>query len=236
MRLIPLYSTRTVVLLLIGVLSLGVGCDELGARRDLEGEPLPRINDEDIEAFVDKEPLSEVQPARRLMKASSLGVTVFVVSFGGAHDCPSGCFYSTAYGLKVQNRVGWMGLHAYRHDDSLQTKVSRFDVQSRDSTLFGTEIREDFRQAQARSGRTAESAYEVFLEMLAGDQDTPNGALLDIVRLLDDEFHPGTGRALLDNPVVRSSRDILAVLAGLPKRGAYADIRDQARDLLDQSS
>ena len=243
MRSFSSLSSLLGLLLAGATLGVTVSCDQLGAREKEEflpvpsPEPAPKIDDEDIESFVEGEPLAEAQPARRLLKAPTLGVTVFAVSFGEPRDCPSGCFYSTAYGLELQERVAWMGLDAYGQDDSVRTAVRMFDVRSGDSTLFENEIRQHFRRAEESSDRrTAESAYEVFLVMVAASEDTPHEGLLDLAHLLHDEFHPRTGRALLDNPAVRSNRDILEVLAGLSARGTYEDIRDRAQDLLEQLS
>jgi hypothetical protein len=223
-----LVSTSTDLALFLVLLAglLLVGCDPLGTS--------PGMN-EDIETFVDTEPLPDAQRPRLLLQSPDLNVQVFVVSFGEARDCPSGCFYSKAYGLAFRNRIGWMGLDTYGLDDSVRTSVTRFDVRARDSTLFEEQIRRHFRRAEERSNRqTAESAYEVFLEMLATDDNTPHRALLNLAHLLHDEFHPGTARALLSNPTVRTSRPILEVLARLPKRGLYQELRDQAQALLDQ--
>lgn len=219
-RLAPTSTDFAVLLALLAGCVL-LGCDRWGSS--------PGI-DEDIETFVDTEPLPDAQRPRLLWRGPGLDVQVFAVSFGEARDCPSGCFYSTAYGLALQDRIGWMGLDAYGRDDSVRTAVTRFDVRSRDSTLFGEQIRRHFRRAEQRSDRnTAETAYEVFLEMVATDEDTPHTALLDLARLLHDEFHPWTGRALLSNPTVRTSRLILEELARLPDRGHYEDISDQAQ-------
>ena len=225
-----LASTSTDLALFLALLTgcLLLGCDQWGSS--------PGI-DEDIEAFVDTEPLPEAQRPRLLLQSPGLDVQVFSVSFGEARDCPSGCFYSTAYGLGYRGRIGWMGLNAYGQDDSVRTSVTRFDVRSRDSILFGERIRRQFSRADERSDRnTAETAYEVFLEMLATDEDTPHAALLDLARLLHEEFHPRTGRALLSNPTVRTSQSILEVLADLPDRGHYEDLGAQAQALLDQLS
>lgn len=226
MRTLAPTSTDLAVFLALLTSCLLLGCDQWGSS--------PGI-DEDIDTFVNTEPLPDAQRPRLLVQDLGLDVQVFAVSFGEARDCPSGCFYSKAYGLALRDRIGWMGLDAYGRDDSVRTSVTRFDVRSRDSTLFGERVRWHFRRAEERSDRsTAETAYEVFLEMLAPDDDTPHAALLDLARLLHDEFHPGTARALLTNPTVRTSQPILEVLSELPDRGHYEEISAQAEALLDQ--
>jgi hypothetical protein len=203
-----------------------LGCDQ----------SMPEVG-EDIAAFVEAEPLPESQDPNLVFSDSELGASAFWVSFGEARDCPSGCFYSKAYGLKYQGRIGWMGVDAYGEDDSVTTKVSYFDVQKGDSTLFKEGTRDRFEQAQEQSDRSyTDATYDHFLEMLGEDEDTPSGTLLELAQLLKDEYRPELGRALLENPVVRSSESILEVLAGLSPNGGYKTVRERARKLLDQLS
>lgn len=219
---------RTVILLPIFLAALvPLGCDLLSTSEV----------DEDIVAFVEEESLPEAQDPELVFSDSELDASAFWVSFGEARDCPSGCFYSKAYGVKYQDRIGWMGLDAYGEDDSVATEVSYFDVQPGDSTLFKAEIRARFEKVQEQSDRSyADATYDHFLEMLGEDEDTPPSTLLDLARLLKDEYRPWLGRALLENPVVRSSESILEVLAGLSPNGGYKTVRDRARELLDQLS
>jgi hypothetical protein len=191
--------------------------------------------DEDIIAFVEAEFLPESQDPKLVFSDGDLDTSAFWVSFGEARDCPSGCFYSKAYGLAYQGRIGWMGIDAYGEDDSVTTTVSYFDVQPGDSTLFKKDLRDRFEEAQEQSDRSyADATYDHFLDMLAGDKDTPSDTLLELTRLLKDEYRPELGLALLGNPVVRSSRSILEGLASLPKKGGYKTVRERARELLDQ--
>ena len=192
--------------------------------------------DEDIVAFVEAEPLPESQTPTVVFSDEELDASAFWVSFGEARDCPSGCFYSKAYGLQFQDRIGWMGFDAYGRDDSVRTKVSAFDVQPGDSTLVEEGLRNEFEEALEGADRSVAGAtYDHFLQLLAGDEDTPSRTLLDLSRLLEDQYRPELGLVLLDNPVVRSSESILEVLAGL-SGDRYETVRDRAQELLDQLS
>ena len=139
-------------------------------------EPLgqgPRLNDE-ITTFVGAEPLPKVQRPRIVFDSDTLNAQVFWVSFGEARDCPSGCFYSKAYGILFRGRIGWMGLDAYGRDDSVQTEVSYFDPHPGDSLLYGTDIRARFRRVEESTDNSyVGGAYDAFLEMLAKEEDTP---------------------------------------------------------------
>ena len=121
---------KSVLLLVFLAALLPLGCDQT-----------PTGVDDDIASFVESEPLSEAQEPELVFESSEWGIEVFWVSFGEARDCPSGCFYSKAYGLKFQDRIGWMGLDAYGRDDSVTTRVNYFDVQAGDSILFKNEVR-----------------------------------------------------------------------------------------------
>jgi hypothetical protein len=203
-----------------------LGCDQF--KPEVDG---------DIAAFVEREPLPESQNPTLVFSDDEFAVSAFWVSFGEARDCPSGCFYSKAYGLKYEGRIGWMGLDAYGEDDSVTTKVSYFDVQRGDSTLFEKDVRTRFEAALKSSDRSsADATYDRFLEMIGRDADTPSGTLLTLARLLKDEYRPDLGRALLENPVVRSNKSILDVLAGLSSKGGYETVRDRAQELLNQLS
>ena len=219
-----MFRRSPLLLLITFAVLVPLGCDQT----------MPDVN-EDIAAFVEAERLPESQTPKLVFADEELDASVFWVSFGEARDCPSGCFYSKAYGLRYQGRIGWMGLDAYGKDDSVTTKASYFDVQPGDSILFKEDIRNRFEEAQEQSDRSyAEATYDQFLQMLGGDEDTPPETLLDLARLLKDEYRPELGFALLENPVVRSSEPILEVLAGLPERGGYETVRDRAQELLDQ--
>ncbi len=206
------------------------GCDIWGGGSEI---------DEDIKSFVEAESLPEAQRPEIGFEDSEADVAAFHVDFGPGCDCPSGCFYSTAYGLQFRDRIGWMTVEsAFCLEDSVQVNEGYFDLQSRDSTLFSSDLRKRLREAVTTDEANDVQApvYEVFLNMLAKDKATPSETLLDLARLLQDSYRPGVGYALLENPTVRSSRPVLEILASLPDNGGYKGVRDRAQSLLDQLS
>jgi len=224
-------SLRTAVpLATVLVAILLAGCDTWGGG--------PKI-DEEIKSFVEAESLPEAQRPEIGFEDSEAEVTAFHVDFGPGCDCPSGCIYATAYGLRFRDRIGWMSVEtAFCLEDSVQVDEGYFHVQPRDSTLFSSDVRRRLREAVTTDEANDVQApvYEVFLNMLAKDEDTPAETLLDLARLLQGSYRPGVGYALLENPTVRSSKSILEVLASLPDSGGYKGVRDRAQDLLDQLS
>lgn len=224
-------SPRTALVLptvLIAVLL--VGCDSWGSD--------PKI-DEDIKSFIEAESLPEAQRPEIDFEDAEAGITVFRVDFGPGCDCPSGCFYSTAYGLRFRDRIGWMSVEReFCLEDTVRVSGDHFDPQPRDSTLFSADVRNRLREAVTTDEANDVQApvYEVFLNMLAKDEDTPVRALLDLARLLQESYRPSVGYALLENPTVRSERSVLEVLASLPDSGGYEGVRERAQDLLGQFS
>lgn len=207
-----------------------VGCDLFGSENQVA---------EDIQAFVNAESLPEAQRPKIVFEDAEADVTAFQVQFGPGCDCPSGCFYSRAYGLQLGDRIGWMNVEqAFCLRDSLRVEQNRFDVRTEDSILFRTDFRERFRRAATTDDQNDVQApvYEVFLDMLAKDEDTPSETLLRLAELLREEYRPGLGNSLLENPVVQSSKPILEVLASLPADGGYQEVRDRAQELLEQLS
>lgn len=206
------------------------GCDLFGDEDQI---------DEDIKAFVEAESLPEAQRPEIGFEDSETDVMAFHVDFGPGCDCPSGCFHSTAYGLQFRDRIGWMTVDpAFCLEDSVQVEGDYFDLQPGDSTLFSSDLRKRLRKAVTSDEANDVQApvYEVFLNMLAKDEDTPTGTLLGLARLLQDSYRPGVGYTLLENPAVRSNEPILEELASLPDSGGYRGVRDRAQNLLDQLS
>lgn len=207
-----------------------IGCDLFRNESTIDGE---------VQEFVETESLPEAQQPTIVFESTEADVSAFRVNFGPGCDCPSGCIYSSAFGLKFRDRIGWMHVQQpFCLRDSVRVNEGFFDVQPRDSVLFSADLREQFRKeaTQDEANDVQAPIYEVFLDVLAEDEDTPPATLLSLARRLRDSYRPGVGYALLENPAVRSSESILRVLADLPDSGGYQGIRDRARKLLDQLS
>jgi len=190
---------------------------------------------EDVKTFIQSENLPDPQTPK--LKFEDSEVQAFLVEFGPGCDCPSGCFYSAGWGLKLEDRIGWMRVdEAFCLQDSLQNEVTLFDVQSRDSTLFSTDFQERFKEAvedEAPDGYGP--IYEVFLQMLARDEDTPVYTLRSLTDLLFDQYLPKQAQALIENPTVRSNEFLLERLAELPDDSGYRPVKEEAEALLDDA-
>jgi hypothetical protein len=210
------------------VFSLLTGCDIWNGGSDI---------DEDIQSFVEVENLPEAQTPEISFADSESEVKAFRVEFGPGCDCPSGCLYSKGYGLKFQDRIGWMEVKEFFClEDSVRSEANFFEVRPGDSTLFDSDLRLRFRTSAAEESEKYAPVYEAFLQMIAQDGDTPTNTLSALGDLLYEERLSDVGEALIENPVVRSSQALLEKLANLPDRRGYRSVKEKAQELLDQIS
>jgi hypothetical protein len=221
-------SPRTAILLTV-VLNVGFlsGCDVWGGGSEI---------DEDVTSFVDAENLPDAQTPQIRFDDSDSEVTAFLVEFGPGCDCPSGCFYSTGWGLAVRDRIGWMAVRqAFCLEDSVRSDATFFEVQPGDSLLFSPDFRDRFRKATEEEDPDGHAPiYEVFLQMLGRDEDTPVRTLRALTKLLFDPYLPDLADALIQNPVVRSETAILRRLTELPDARGYRPVKEEAEELLDE--
>jgi len=200
------------------------GCGDNPMRPD----PPPDVP-ADVRSFVAEEGLPELRNIE-IRYTGDNQTLLFQVSYGSVHDCPSGCFYSSAIGLKLQDKIGWI-----RFDDRERLDLRRFhhfEVEESDAFLFDTSFWADLKHTDNYAH------WSALIPMLAADTDTPPDALLEIARLLRGYISGNIVWNLLDNPNVRDSREILEVLADLPRFSGnpYESARRRARELLDELS
>jgi hypothetical protein len=113
-------------------------------------------------AFVTSEALPQAQEPRVSFRDFPTGILLFDVAFGPPQDCLAGCFYASAAGLQIRDRVGWWG-GAVVYRPSFQP----FDIKSSDTQLFDPGFLQRFRSANSW-------LYDHFTNFLACDPDTPS--------------------------------------------------------------
>ena len=180
----------------------------------------------DVGAFVRSQSLPDVRSVTTVLSLTTDDGLLFFASYGQPHDCPAGCFYSRAYGLRFGGRIGWIRIHDYEGLDVASRTY--FDVQAGDTGLF----------SDATWNRV--SAYDTgflwgdWFPWLAADFDTPNEAALRMADLLSGWISPHVATLLLERGVALDETGLLQVLACLPvfQGDAYADVREQARAAL----
>ena len=180
----------------------------------------------DLEIFVRSQNLPRHQSIIELLRIPGQEIVVFYIKYGEPQDCPAGCGFSTAHGLKHFNKIGWTSVEDYDNIDL--TALKYYNIDSTDIFLFS----EDFFNNLEMS---APWVYHYsFLIMLARDIDTPHSVLLRIAQGLYSYIHPYLALNLLNNLNVQTNKEILTILANLPvfQGDAYSDARERARQLL----
>lgn len=216
------------LILIVAALTLGVltGCDIWGSDSSI---------DDDITSFIESENLPDAQTPDIRFDDSDSKVKAFRVEFGPGCDCPSGCFYSRAWGLEFRDRIGWIEVgEAFCLQATVRSRATFFDVQPGDSTLFDNDFRDRFRKTTREEDDEYAPIYEVFLQMLARDKDTAPTTLSSLVELLFDERLSSVAKALIENPAVRSNEALLEKLANLPDWVGYRPVKEEAEELLNQ--
>jgi hypothetical protein len=176
-----------------------------------------------IEQFVDSHNIPDAQPFREVYRDPEHDLLFFSVACGPLQDVPAGGFYDRLYGLQHQNKVGWIEEYLISPESAL------YAVDVSDTYLFSEDLSQKLNSADEWVYRSA------FLPMLAKDTDTPVETLSRIADGLSTYIQPYVASLLLQNPVSRLNRHILDALANLPvfQGDAYKDVREQARDLID---
>lgn len=94
-----------------------------------------------VKDFVARQPLAdprfdvEILRVPRQGSADERHYYVFSVRYGAAQDCPSGCFYSHAYGVALScDRIGWYGIADYDGID--RSRLTTFHAQGDDTLLY----------------------------------------------------------------------------------------------------
>jgi hypothetical protein len=180
----------------------------------------------EVTSFIQSQDLPKTQKIKIVLEISQEDITVFKVSYGEAHDCPSGCFYSIAFGLKSQIKVAWLKIEDYDTNDLSHAIYYNFD--STETFLFSSGFWDQLNQADSWIYHYA------YLQLLAPDEDVPLESLQriaeDLYTFIDDHL----ASLLLLNPKVQINRPILNLLANLPvfQDDAYRAVREKARQLL----
>src|SRR5712671_3353740 len=71
-------------------------------------------------------PLPKLRSASTVFAVPEKGFLLFTASYGDPQDCPAGCFYAQAWGIKYAGRIGWV----------YGAPGTRYDVRTTDEFLF----------------------------------------------------------------------------------------------------
>jgi len=180
----------------------------------------------DISVFVQSQNLPKVQPINIFLEIQPENLIAFKVSYGEAQDCPSGCFYSIAYGLKMRTKIGWLRINDYDQNDL--SHAGYYDFDSTETFLFSNPFWDQLNASDNWVYRYA------FLPLLVRDRDVPTTVLQRAAEGLYTFIDSNIASLLLLNPKVLGSRAILTLLADLPvfQGDTYQEVRKKARELL----
>jgi len=214
-----LISAIALIAIGISVALVGSSCASGDAAGDLDKADRASL----IEQFVDRQSIPDAQPFREVYRDSEHDILFFSVAYGPIHDSPAGGFHDELFGLQYQKKVGWL------EEYSISAEITFYDVDVTDTYLFSEELSQSLNSADEWVYRYA------FLPILAKDPDTPVETLSRIADGLSTYIQPYLASLLLQNPVVRDNEEIMDALANLPvfRGDAYRDMREQARDLID---
>ncbi len=189
-------------------------------------QPPKKTIESNIESFVNGFNFPKQQGINILLEIPEEDLQVFQVSYGEPQDCPSGCFYSKATGIKHNNKIAWISINNY--DDFDIKDMQMYDFDSTDNYLF-TDI--FFNKLKSKDDWVYQYA---FLPLLAKDPSTPNETLLKIAKGLSSYIQPSLASSLLENPDVQQNKQILTIIANLPvfSGDAYKEARSNAQNLL----
>lgn len=181
---------------------------------------------DDIDSFVKNSNFPKTSNVNVSINIPTQDLKVFKISYGEPQDCPSGCFFSNATGIKYGNKIGWISINNY---DSINiSRATMYDFTASDTYLYTDEFS---RLLKSKDDWVYQNA---FLLELAKDKDVPKNILLRIANGLSSYIQPALANNLLENSTVKSDREILTVIANLPVSSgdAYREARAKALTLL----
>lgn len=181
-----------------------------------------------VRKFIHAEGLPLLRTAERVLQYEE--TEFFRVHYGRPQDCPSGCFYSAAIGVRLGAKIGWLG---FLDLDGHEPDTTRFfELTPADSALCRAELWGRMQVDRDPHG----VLWFSLLPVVARDPDSPRDALLRLARMLRSYIAPHVADRLLENPVVRHDIPILTELSTLPvfQGDAYAEVRRRAGELLDE--
>jgi hypothetical protein len=190
--------------------------------------PIPDPDDtsvpNDIVAFVASQLLPKAQKPVIFVQVPEHSIVGFTVDYGDPIDCPAGCFYSRAYGLRRADKIGWV----CSNDCDGVFSFTPYRIDSTDWYFYTQEFWDRLDVANSWFYHYA------LLHLFARDPDTPIDVLKRLAESLHSYIHDYLGWLLLDHPKVASNREILTIIANLPhyNNEGYDRLRAKAQEML----
>ena len=208
------------VLVAAALLCCGGCSDDDNPVRTYPRQPTPAVRQ-----FIADQDLPDVHDGRQILVSGP--VEFFSAEYGSPQDCLSGCFYSSAYGLRYDDHIGWLYFNDY--DGYEAPPDAYYDVLPTDEILFDVDYW--FTISEANSS----TFWQGLLPLLARDPDTGRDSLLNIAVLLYSHIDERLASDLVENPAVGIDAEILTLVSELPVAGEpdrYLEVRNRALELL----
>lgn len=159
-------------------------------------EPAPPEVPADVAQFASS--LPKVRSTTTVFAFPEQGFLLFSAFYGEPQDCPAGCFYAEAWGIKYAGRIGWIG--------GAPATEPRYDVRPTDQFLFDDVLWNRVEQ---------EWVGGEFRIMLGCDFDTPTGALERLAARLPQDGWPFFADLLVDVAQRRDARHVAEIISQL---------------------
>ncbi|MGV8151416.1 MAG: hypothetical protein ACP5NV_06850 [Candidatus Woesearchaeota archaeon] len=96
--------------------------------------------DGDISSFVNSQNLTDVHSIKTTALDKEHDVRLFLVSYGPAMDCQSGCIYTGRHGLAYNGRIGWLQEGLCLENYTVYCINDTFEYESGDEYLVSDEF------------------------------------------------------------------------------------------------
>ncbi len=185
-----------------------------------------------VEHFIRAADFPALRSSYPIFRQPERDLLIFGVSFGSPQDCPSGCFYSGAIGLRLGRKLGWIDIRDYDNTPGLDTRIRRgwFLPTVEDWYLFSRAFLDTL---YVHFGEYEFVVEQVVLPLVSGSPHAPRDLLVHLAERLYARVDQSLARLLTRAPVVQSDPEILTLLAGLPNGGPpYEKARRHALEAL----
>ena len=186
----------------------------------------------DVDRFIRSARLPKIRKKVADFRYPQRGLLLFSVSYGEPQDCPSGCVYSQAVGLKYGGQIGWLRVDDYEQPHVLRDpqEGGAFPLASRDAYLFSVEFIDTL---AAATGPYGAIVRHVVLPALFRHPNAPQAFLLRYARPLYAHFDAEIAYMIVSAPASKNDAEVLTLLAALPNGAKpYENARISARTAL----
>ena len=207
----------------LAAICVGIGCGEGSKGLETPFGPVDTFPAE-IDSIAAALPFPDKQPvAVYFLEQAPGSLWMFRVSYGEPQDCPSGCIWNTAWGIRTSRKIGWFAIDDH-HSGVDPSVIDLLSLDRHDADWMTEETFDAVEAADFLFFRVG------FLPRVAECVEVGAAPLETVAYTLFRHYDLGLARLLIRNPVVRSNIDLLFILAALP--AGYEEVSAEARALL----